>query len=75
MTLDDETAKWARMEAARKEMSVSRLIRTILQENMRQNRTYEIARRRYLARPARRLNETAAPYPGRDELHDRSGLR
>jgi hypothetical protein len=75
VTLDEETARWARVEAAKREMSVSRLIRTLLQENMRQNRTYEVARRRYLARPARRLNESAAPYPSRDEVHDRSGLR
>lgn len=56
-------------------MSVSRLIRPLLQENTRQNRTYELAKRRYLARSAPRLNETDAPYPSRDELYDRSDLR
>jgi hypothetical protein len=63
------------MEAARKEMSVSRLIRGLLQESMRQNRAYEVAMRRYLARPVHVINETAASYPSRDEVHDRAGLR
>jgi hypothetical protein len=75
VTLDDETAHWARMEAARREISVSRLIRNLLEENMRRNRTYEVARRSFLSRPLRVINETAASYPSRDELHDRAGFR
>lgn len=75
VTLDEETARWARIEAARRDMSVSRLIRNLLQENMRRNQTYEVAMRRYLAQPTRVLNETGAPYPTRDEIHDRAGFR
>lgn len=75
ITLDEETARWARLEAARQEMSVSRLVRNLLHENMRQGRTYELARRRFLARPARSLNAEGAAYPHRDDLHDRAGLR
>jgi len=75
ITLDEETARWARMEAARREMSVSRLIRNVLQENMRQNAGYELAMRRYLSQPARALNVAGGPYPTRDEIHDRAGLR
>jgi hypothetical protein len=75
VTLDEETARWARLEAARREMSVSRLIRNLLQQNMRQNRSYEVAQRRYLSRPGVMLNESGTPYPSRDELHDRVSLR
>ncbi len=75
VTLDEETARWARMEAARREMSVSRLIRNLLQENMRQNQTYEMAMRRYLSQPTRNLNEEGSPYPTRDEIHDRASFR
>jgi hypothetical protein len=75
VTLDEETAHWARMEAARQEMSVSRLVRNLLRESMRQNRTYELAQRRFLSRPIYTVNETAAPYPSRDEIHDRSSFR
>ena len=75
VTLDEETALWARVEAARRDMSVSRLIRNLLQENMRRNQTYEVAMRRYLSQPARVLYEARGPYPTRDEIHDRAGLR
>lgn len=75
VTLDDDTVRWARLEAARREMSVSRLIRNLLRENMRQGQAYELAARRFMARPARSLNEASAPYPGRDEVHDRASLR
>jgi hypothetical protein len=75
VTLDEKTAHWARMEAARREMSVSRLIRNLLQENMRQNQTYEVAMRSYLSQPARVLNEAGTPYPTREEIHDRASFR
>jgi hypothetical protein len=32
---------------------------------------YEVARGRFLSRPMRAINETGAPYPNRDDLHDR----
>jgi hypothetical protein len=46
----------------------------MLGEAMRQERSYENARRAYLAGQARRLS-SGKPYPGREELHDRAGLR
>ena len=75
ITLDEDTARWARIEAARQDMSVSRLVRNLLQENMRRNQTYEVAMQRYLSMPARNLNEAGTPYPSREEIHDRAGLR
>jgi plasmid stability protein len=75
ITLDEETARWARLEAAQREVSVSRLVRDILRENMRQNRTYEAAMASYLSRAGRALSEPGAPYPGREDVHDRAGLR
>jgi len=55
-------------------MSVSRLIRSLLEESMRQEHAYDVAMREYLSRPARALSE-AGGYPARDEVHDRAGLR
>ena len=74
VTLDEETARWARIEAARREMSVSKLIRNLLEESMRGNRAYEIAMREYLSRPARPIS-AGGGYPTRDEIHDRASLR
>jgi hypothetical protein len=74
ITLDEETARWARVEAAHREMSVSRLVGDLLREHMRAQATYEDAMRRYLARAPSVLKETGG-YPTREELHDRAGLR
>lgn len=75
VTLDEDTARWARLEAARRDTSVSRLLGEILQERMAGEDEYAAAQARYLAQapavhryPGRRL-------PTRDELHDRNGLR
>jgi hypothetical protein len=74
ITLDEETARWARVEAAHRDMSVSRLIGELLREHMRARATYDDAMRRYLARAPAALKETGG-YPTREELHDRAGLR
>jgi hypothetical protein len=74
ITLDEETARWARIEAARRDMSVSRLIGEFLHERMRAQTTYEDAMQRYLARTPIALKATGR-YPTREELHDRADIR
>ena len=44
ITLDDETAAWARIEAARRDTSVSRLVGEMLREKMARDNAYEIAK-------------------------------
>jgi hypothetical protein len=75
ITLDEETARWARIEAAHRDMSVSRLIGELLREHMHAQTTYEDAMRRYLARAPVMLKGADRRYPTREELHDRAGLR
>ena len=74
LTLDDETARWARLEAARREVSVSRLVRDLLRSHMRSQDAYGEAKRRYLARPPRPLS-AHGEYPARSEIHERARLR
>lgn len=74
VTLDEETARWARIEAARQEMSVSSFIRTLLRERMGGQIAYDAAMERYLTRrPWVATGEE--PLPAREDLHDRAGLR
>jgi hypothetical protein len=49
VTMDEGVAEWARMEAARRNTSVSRLIGEMLAEKMRHDDTYERAMRDALA--------------------------
>lgn len=71
ITLDDETARWARIEAAKRDTSVSRLVGELLRRHMLVANDYERARRSYGERTGTRLNREGGAYPGRDELHAR----
>jgi hypothetical protein len=75
VALDEETALWARLEAARRDISVSSLIRQLLTEHMGGRVAYEGAKVRYLARGGSELSTRRGGGTGREELHDRAGLR
>ncbi len=49
VTMEDSVADWARMEAARRNTSVSRLVGELLAEKMRRDDAYERAMREALA--------------------------
>lgn len=71
VTLEPDVARWARIEAARRETSVSRLLGDILRERMDEGSAYEAAMRRYLAQEPGRHRRPGQTYPGREELHAR----
>ena len=73
VTLEEHVARWARIEAAKSETSVSRLLGTILKERMTEMDNYESAMRRALARKV--FPKANGRYLTREEAHDRSGLR
>jgi len=71
ISLDDETARWARVEAARHDTSVSRWVGQLLAERRRSSLGYEQARDAYLQRGGAPLKAPGDTLPGRDELHER----
>lgn len=73
VTLEENIARWARLEAARQDTSVSRLLAGILKERMREKDGYEAAMRRALSRKP--FLKTDGRYPTREEAHDRDHLR
>ncbi len=78
-------ARWARIRAAQEDMSVSRLLRLMLEGQMEQESAYQSAMERYLQRPGVILKGTGVilkgtgvilkgkgdTYPKQDELHER----
>ena len=74
VTLDEETARWARVEAARRDISVSSLLREVLERAKAAHESYPEAMRRHRSRPAVRLKE-GGRYPTREEVHERADLR
>jgi hypothetical protein len=73
VTLEEQVARWARIEAARQDTSVSRLLGAILRERMLQDEAYEKSMRRALARKP--FLKSNGRYLSRDEVHDRARLR
>ncbi len=75
ITLDPETARWARVEAARRDTSVSRLLGSLLEREMRGEQAYDRAKKRFFAQEAEVHRPDGRPLPTRDELHERDRLR
>lgn len=71
ISVDEETARWAKVWAAKQGKSVSRLLGEVLQALMRRDVGYDVAKRRFLGRAPTELGAPAAGYPSRDELHER----
>jgi len=75
ITLDEQTAAWIRVYAARQKTSVSRIVGEVLRERMREGKEYEQAMRRFLSKPPVAFKWKAGRRPTREELHDRDALR
>ena len=73
ITLEPELARWARVEAARMDTSVSRFLAAILRERMAAQDGYAVAMRRALARKP--FLKTDGRYLSREEVHERTRLR
>ena len=75
IAVEDNTAYWVRVWAARRNMSVSRLLGEVVEEYMRQEKGYEVAKNRFLSKTPHRLRENEKTYPDRDSLHECDSLR
>lgn len=73
VTLEEDVAQWARIEAARRDTSVSRLLGELLKERMTAQDGYAGAMRRALGRKP--FLRSTGRYLTREEAHDRSRLR
>ena len=75
ITLDETTAAWVRVHAAKHNKSVSRMVGEMLQKHMGESREYEEAMRRFFSHKPVKFVLPGGRYPTREELHDRAGLR
>jgi hypothetical protein len=71
ITLDEDVARWARIRAAEKNTSVSRLVGNLLKEKMQEEADYALAMEQYLAMQPVVLKQVEDRYPRREELHER----
>jgi len=73
ITMEENVAEWARMEAARRNTSVSRLVGELVAEKMRHDDAYERAMQEALQ--FRSFGVSTGPYLTRDEIYDRGPSR
>lgn len=73
VTLEEDVAQWARIEAARQDTSVSRLLGALLRKCMAGQDAYKKAMRRALERKP--FLHTEGRYLTRQEVHDRARTR
>jgi hypothetical protein len=73
ITVEDGALEWARIQAAKRNSSVSRLVGELLAEKMRQEDAYEQAMREALKFESWGASE--GPFLSRDEMYDRARFR
>ncbi|MBN1850128.1 MAG: CopG family transcriptional regulator [Deltaproteobacteria bacterium] len=71
ITLDEKVAAWARIRAAERETSVSRLVGEMLREKMIADETYHASMQDYISKPPSLVKEPGTKYPSREKLHER----
>ncbi len=75
ITVDEEIARWARVEAARRGTSVSRMLGEMLHDLKEREQRYQESYEAFRSIDPRPLRRAGQVLPSREELHDRTGLR
>jgi hypothetical protein len=75
ISLDDQTAEWARTEAAVQGISLSRYVGDVLRKQLPKAQAYEQAMNSYLSRKPWPMSKPGEKLPTRDEIYDRGMLR
>jgi len=71
VTLDEETARWVRVEAAKRDESVSSYLAGLLGQERERKERYALAKESYLSRDPRPLAPEGTALPQRADLHTR----
>ena len=71
ITLNDEVARWAKIHAAKHDMSLSRMVGQMLKKEMLFEQNYHSAMQQYLSQPPMKIKKARAIYPKRESLHER----
>lgn len=71
ISMDEQTARWVRVEAARSDTSVSQWIGDLLRRHREREAAYEAARQAFRETPPSPLKKRGG-YPPREALHERA---
>ncbi|MFH1983116.1 MAG: hypothetical protein ABIL58_14835 [Pseudomonadota bacterium] len=71
ITLEPEVAQWARIQAAKNDLSLSRMVGQMLKREMLAEKEYRAAMKRFISQPPMMIKDPGVVYPSRDALHER----
>jgi EAL domain-containing protein (putative c-di-GMP-specific phosphodiesterase class I) len=74
ITLKGEVARWVRIKAAERNITVSRLVREILQDKMHAEESYRLAMEQYLSQGPQMLKQAGTGFPRREALYRRLSI-
>lgn len=75
ITLDEQTAEWARQAAAEQGKSLSRFVSDSLRAQLPKALSYERSMNSFLSRQPWALRKRGEKLPTREEIHDRGVFR
>lgn len=71
ITLEEDVLRWAKVTAAQRDTSVSRMLGEELRRKMLREKAYERAKKRYQSRQPQALKASGESYPPRNSLYER----
>jgi hypothetical protein len=71
VVLEATLARWLRVEAARRDTSISQYLSELVEREREREEGYADAMTRYLARTPQQLGRVGEALPARSELHER----
>jgi len=71
ITLKEDVLRWAKVTAAKKDTSVSRMLGEELRRMMLNEKAYERGKKRFRSRAPRELKAPEESYPSRESLYER----
>jgi plasmid stability protein len=71
VALPEDVARWARVWAAKHDVSLSQMLADFLTEKMKEESAYQQSMQEFLVKEPKPLKSAGSSYPSRDELHDR----
>lgn len=71
ITLEPDVAQWAKIHAAKHDVSLSRMVGQMLKREMLAEKKYRAAMKQFISQPTAILREPGTRYPSRDDLYER----
>jgi hypothetical protein len=70
ISVEENIARWARVKAAKRGVSLSKMISELLEKQMEQEQGYQRSMAEFLTREPEPIKKSSSAYPKREELYE-----